>query len=126
MSCGEISLDRNSQYRLLAGVTLLVLLSACSDRAPPLGRGLAETFAADAPYFATRLKERFPIGSDANKLVTELRNEGFVVQGDREPDQFSARYEARGLVCRESWAVHWTADQGKIAAIGGSHNQACF
>lgn len=110
---------------LLIGVPLLVLLSACSDRAPPLGRGLPETFGPTAPYFDTRLKERFPVGSDAVKLVTELRNEGFTVKGGRDPNQFSARYEA-GLVCKKSWAVYWTAEQGKIAAISGSHNQACL
>jgi len=111
---------------LLIGVALLVLLSACSDRAPPLGRGLPETFGPTAPYFDTRLKERFPVGSDATRLLTELRNEGFAVKGDREPNQFSARYQAHGLVCKKSWTVYWTAEQGKIAAISGSHNQACL
>jgi hypothetical protein len=91
-----------------------------------LGRGLPETFGPAAPYFDTRLKERFPVGSDATKLVTELRNEGFAVKGAREPNQFSARYQAHGLVCKKSWTVHWTAEQGKIAAISGSHNQACL
>ena len=110
----------------LIGLALLVLLSACSDQAPPLGRGLPETFGPAAPYFDTRLKKRFPIGSDATKLVTELRNEGFAVQGGREPNQFSARYQAHGLVCKKSWAVYWTAEQGKVAAISGSHDQACL
>lgn len=118
----------NSQHCLLAGVTLLVLLSACSDRAPPLGHGLPETFAPNAPYFDTRLKERFPIGSDATKLVTELHNERFKVKGAGIPGRFSARYEFldMDMACRESWTVHWTAEQGKIAAVGGRYEQACL
>jgi hypothetical protein len=119
-----ISVNPRSSVTVFS-VALLALLSACSDRSPPLGRGLPETF-GPSPYFDTRLKERFPIGSRAATLLAELFNEGFVVKGDREPDQFSARYEAHGLVCRDSWAVHWTAEQGKIAAIGGSHDQACL
>ena len=108
------------------GVALLALLSACSDRSPPLGRGLPKTFGPAAPYFDMRLKERFPIGSDAATLVTELRNEGFVIRDGRQPYQFSARYQAHDLVCKESWTVHWTAEQGKIATIGGSNEQACL
>lgn len=110
----------------LFATVLLVLLSACSDRAPPLGRGLPKTFGPSDPSFGTRLRERFPIGTDAVKLTTELRNEGFVVSGSREPGKFSARYEAHSLVCKESWAAQWTAEQGKIAAIDGSHHQACL
>lgn len=110
-----------------ATLSLVVLLSACSARAPPLGRGLAETFDPASPYFGTRLKERFPVGSDAAKLFAELRNEGFVVEAGREPDELSARYEAyENLVCKESWVVHWRAEHGRIASISGSHNQACL
>jgi len=92
-------------------VALLALLSACSDRSPPLGSVLPKTF-GPSTYFDTRLKDRFPIGSDAARLLAELRKEGCMVKAGREPDQFSARYEAHGLLCRESWAVHWTAEQG--------------
>jgi hypothetical protein len=106
-------------------VALLTLLSACSGRPPPLGSGLPKTF-GPSKYFDTRLKDRFPIGSDVAGLLAELRDEGFVVKGGPEPDQASARYETHGLVCRESWAVHWRAEQGKLVAIGGSHDQACL
>ena len=51
---------------------------------------------------------------------------GFVIKGAREPEQFSARYEAHDLVCKESWTVHWTAEQGKVAAIEGAYDQACL
>jgi hypothetical protein len=121
---GIIDVNPRSSVMVFS-VALLALLSACSDRSPPLGSGLPKTF-GPSTYFDTRLKERFPIGSDAAGLLAELRNEGFVVKGGREPGQFSAGYKAHGLVCRESWVVHWTAEQGKIATIGGSHDQACL
>jgi hypothetical protein len=61
-------------------LAVVALLSACSDRTPALGRGLPKTF-GPAPYFDTQLRKRFPVGSDATKLVAELRNEGVCDQG---------------------------------------------
>ena len=115
---------RGLRRTVVLALSLLTLLSAC-DRPPPLARGLPLSF-GPTQYFDARLKKRFPIGSDASKLMSELRIEGFEINGGREPYQFSARYEVHDLACRESWAVYWAAEQGKIATIGGDSRQTCL
>lgn len=126
-ACSASFRTRPASVMMAVTLAMVALLSGCSDRTPPLGRGLPKTF-GPAPYFDTRIKERFPIGSDAAKLASELHNERFKVKGAGIPGQFSARYEFldMDMACRESWTVHWTAEQGKIAAIGGTYEQACL
>jgi hypothetical protein len=54
----------NSTLVLLAALSL----SACADSGPPIGRG-GPRFAADVtPWFDTRVKQSFPVGSDDGKL----------------------------------------------------------
>jgi hypothetical protein len=106
-----------------------LLLSACGDGAPVIGRDLPRSWSDRTPYFDNRVKQRFPIGSDETKLLEELRNERFSISDIHDPSRhftFSALYEHSDLACRETWMISWRADHGKVANIQGNYRQVCL
>jgi hypothetical protein len=112
---------------LFAALAML-LSAACSNSEPPIGRGLPKTFGY-TPAFEERLRQRFPIGSDEQKLLVEIRSEKFGIQEVKDPSaphRFSARYDASEGACREEWTIQWAAEQGKITDITGLNRQICF
>lgn len=112
---------------LFAALAML-LSAACSNSEPPIGRGLPKTFGY-TPAFEERLKQRFPIGSDEQKLLVELRSEKFKIEEVKDPSsphRFSAHYDVSEVACREEWTIQWTAEQGKITDITGLNRQICF
>jgi hypothetical protein len=112
---------------LFAALAML-LSAACSNSEPPIGRGLPKTFGY-TPAFEERLRQRFPIGSDEQKLLVEIRSEKFRIQEVKDPSapqRFSARYDASEGACREEWTIQWAAEQGKITDITGLNRQICF
>jgi hypothetical protein len=107
----------------------VLLLSGCSVPPPPMGRGLSHTVAQMTPDFDRRMNQRFPVGSDEGELLAELRVERFTIKQANEPSaryRLTALYEGHGLVCRTWWTVEWSAEQGKITAIGGEYSQSCL
>jgi hypothetical protein len=114
---------------MLASVLGALLLAACSDSEPPIGRGLAMTFGL-TPAFEQRLRDRFPVGSDESRLIAELRSERFTLGEVHDPlsrYRNSALYEAsRGFACKGEWQIYWTATKGIIIAIGGMNREVCF
>lgn len=93
---------------MLLAVLSPLLLSACSDPVPAIGRELPRTLAQAAPYFDERIKQRFPVGSDEDRLLVELRKERFSVLETRDPPshyQRSAVSDHHDLVCREIWRI---------------------
>jgi hypothetical protein len=120
---------------MLRGITLVIfsvlLLAACSDPTPPIARGLSKSLApmSTKGAFDERIKQRFPIGREEAYLIQELRSERFIITPVTEsssPYRFSAIYENHSLVCKESWTVNWSADQGKITDIEGRVGQVCL
>src|SRR5580692_10670773 len=102
--------------RLMFVVFCAYGLSACSTPVPSLGRGLPRTF-VPTPDFDRRINERFPVGSEENKLLAELHSERFAIiasQDGSKPYRFSALYVAQNIPCRESWRIQWNAEQGRI------------
>lgn len=93
--------------RKMLTVLAMLVLSACSKQPPPIGRDLPITFGY-TPAFEQRLSQRFPVGSEEQQLVTELRNEVF------------------GIACKDEWTVQWSADQGKITGITGLNRRVCL
>ena len=99
----------------------------CSDPTPPIGRDLPKTFAPNDTYFDRRIKQRFPIGSDEENLLAELRSERFTTKETHDPSsryRLSALYESHDLACKESWTIQWIAEQGKIKDIEGKYIQS--
>src|ERR1700734_1508685 len=109
-------MQRDIRSSVLLMALCALVLAACSDPVPAIGRGLPKTFAEAAPYFDNRIKERFPIGSDEETLRAELHGEGFTIKELHDPSsryRLSALYEGHDLACKESWNVQWTAEGGK-------------
>jgi hypothetical protein len=67
------------------GVCLLV---ACSEHIPHLAQGLPRTFGPTSD-FPARVRERFPLGSGEDILISELRSEDFEISDiDNAADQY--------------------------------------
>lgn len=106
-----------------------LLLAACSESEPPIGRGLPAIFGY-TPAFEQRLRERFPVGSDESRLIAELRSEKFTLGEIQDPSsryRNSALYEtSHGFACKGEWRIYWTASKGIINQIGGMNREVCL
>jgi len=98
---------------------------------PPLAEGLPRSASGyDGGPFAARLKLRFPVGSEEEKLVAELRAEKFEIPKYYDPSgryQHYAQYRIGvGLVCNDVWSVWWSAQQGRLTEIHGNVERPCL
>ena len=112
--------------RQILPVIVAMLLSACSAQPPPMARNLATR---DTSHFDERVRQRFPVGSDENRLEAELRNERFSIAEIHDPAnryQMSARHEVNSMICREDWTILWSAEEGKITGIEGRIQDTCL
>jgi hypothetical protein len=115
---------RTTHRQIVLAVLSALLLSACSDPTPLIGQGLPKSF-GPTPEFDRRIRQRFPIGSDEAVLLAELRSERFAIKETHDLSsryRFTALYEAHEVVCKESWTVQWTAEQGRISNIAGEYS----
>jgi hypothetical protein len=106
----------------------MVLLCGCSKSDPPIANELPKPIFDDT-YFDERVRQRFPVGTAADKLVAELRSESFIVDEFHDLSgryQHLARYEISRLVCSETWDIFWSVQGGKISAIKGSYRNYCL
>lgn len=101
----------------------VVSACACASPVPPLARGLP-TGLRPTSDFDRRIKERFPVGSDASILSAELGRERFSIRPATSLDgayQFSGYYRRHELPCRETWSVLWSVQSGTISAVEGRY-----
>jgi hypothetical protein len=116
-----MTLMEGMRRRMMLAVFCAFVVSACSNDAPPLGRGLPRSFSPTSD-FDRRIKERFPVGSEESKLLTELHGERFAITQTPDlsnPYRFSALYVAQSIGCRESWKTKWNAEHGRVVGIEG-------
>jgi hypothetical protein len=110
-------------------ILTIASVAGCSQAPPPIGRDLPIGFGY-TPYFNDRVSKRFPAGSDANKLLAELRRERFTVVAENHDRssryRLSATYEIDGLVCKDVWTIEWTAEQRKIKEIRADSRDLCL
>jgi len=87
---------------------------------PRLVRGLA----FGRSEISLRLRQRYPIGSDVQRLQGDLAHDAFQVASARQ----SARAEwGDGVPCRYFVRVDWRADgKGRLASIEGDYENACW
>jgi hypothetical protein len=115
---------------------LCLCLCGCSSE-PPLAVGLPKpeyNEYSDDYYFDARVKQRFPIGSDEQKLVAELRAEKFKLyeyhdSSGRYDYQHEADYRGRGGLaepCDYVWAIWWSAREGRLTEIKGFVQHPCL
>ncbi len=104
-----------------------VSLSGCYSKVPPIAQGGPKNVELATPYFDDQVKQRFPVGSDEEKLRAEFHRESFRISETNDPHvgyQYIATYRENGI-CRVSWTVHWNADQGKITNTTAAYTQTC-
>jgi hypothetical protein len=103
-------------------------VSACVDSPPELGSGLPTNFQQARPYFDQRVKERFPVGSDETRLLAALHRQHFAISqsGNSSGYPNSARYEANQIVCKLTWIISWSAEEGRIKEIAGDYGDVCL
>jgi hypothetical protein len=120
--------SRGISFPLLLALTVFGV-AACAEPPPRIGRDLPSAFAEARPAFDKRVKEHFPIGSNEDSLLSELRQESFKIDSTNvSPDQHSAAatFTAHQIVCKSMWVIRWTSDRGKIAAIAGDYGASCL
>src|ERR1700683_5656856 len=110
-----------SPWRPCAFLALMVaFMCGCTRSIPPVAQGLTIPL-GPTQEFASRLRERFPVGSPAQSLTTELRNENFELNlASHSPaGTYSALYVSGGFPCKDEWSVEWTTQADKMATITG-------
>jgi hypothetical protein len=111
------TLGMHRDFTLALCATLL--LCACASPTPPIAQGLPKTFGPTSDFDA-RIRQRFPVGSDEGRLISELRAENFAIAEIHDPSsqyRRMAHYQSHALACRETWTVRWASDQGQITGI---------
>ena len=113
-------LSDNMRMNLLILVVTVLIVAACADSPPPIGKALPKLMTEAKPAFDKRVKERFPVGSNESAFLAEMGRENFTVTPG------SAVRDISGFPCRRTWAISWSAKDGKIIAIESDYDQTCL
>ena len=77
--------------------------------------------------FDERIRERFPIGSSEDKLLTFLANEGFFPDWRSRDNPNVSFFVQSGLICQKIIRVFWRADAfGTLTDVRGSYESRCI
>ena len=77
--------------------------------------------------FDGRIRERFPIGSNEDKLLVFLANENFFPDWRRRDSPNSSFFVQSGLICQKIVRVFWRADPGGVLTdVRGSYESRCI
>ena len=77
--------------------------------------------------FDGRIRERFPIGSSEDKLLTLLANEGFFPDWRSRDNPNASFFVQSGLICQRIARVFWRADTtGALTDVHGSYESRCI
>ena len=96
------------------------LLTRLRLRLPPIARGMPSKYAEGKEVFDARIKARFPVGTQEEDLIAELREQGFPLPSCLGPDAWaSSTYNRTLFVFRTIWSVRWRAEDGRVTEILG-------
>jgi hypothetical protein len=74
-----------------------------------------------------RLHERFPVGSNQEKLVAYLADAGFLPEWPRRDGFYGSSFIKSGTICTKIIHVLWRADiNGILTDIAGSYESRCI
>ena len=77
--------------------------------------------------FDGRIRQRFPIGSNEDKLVDFLANEGFFPDWRSRDNPNASFFVQSGLICQKIVRVFWRADTtGALTDVHGSYESRCI
>jgi hypothetical protein len=97
------------------------LASACKPHTPEIGRDLPTNIEEASTIFGARVKATYSEGTSEERLVDELRRQGFVLKRQH-ADWKCAVFTRRSLLINTNWSVCWRAENGTIASIGGTYH----
>jgi|GEM_PF-2727661 len=76
--------------------------------------------------FDARIRERFPIGSPEEHLVSYLAAEGFAPEWRQRNEANASILVHAGLICEKSVRVFWRSDPaGLLTEVNGSYESQC-
>jgi hypothetical protein len=77
--------------------------------------------------FDKRMRERFPVGADEDKLIAYLDAEKFLPEWRRRDDSNRSVFVWNGLLCKKIVRVSWRADAtGLLTEVGGTYESQCL
>jgi hypothetical protein len=106
------------------------VLTACEGsgtQVPAIGVDLPEKVNEAQPVFDRRVKQSFPVGSDAAAMVAALKEQGFdgpeIWPADHEQPSAGANIRSMdflsGSIFKTLWSVRWRQEGDKITEIWG-------
>lgn len=92
---------------------------------------IAATLPGDESQFSRelgeRIRERFPVGSNEDKLIGYLVSEDFVPEWRRRDDANASSFIRNGLLCTKIVHVLWRADaSGVLTEVNGAYASHCL
>jgi hypothetical protein len=116
-----------------AATLLLMALSFAAGRMTLAARIMPEivaTLPGDESQFSreldARLRERFPIGTSQDKLISYLVGADFAPDWPQR-DGNASMFIFNGLLCTRMARVLWRADDaGKLTNVGGAYESHCL
>ncbi len=73
-----------------------------------------------------RIRERFPIGTSEESLISYLTDEGFIPKWRRRDDPNESDFIRNGLLCTDVVRVFWRADAtGVLTDVSGAYESHC-
>ena len=74
-----------------------------------------------------RFRDRFPIGSDEDKLLYFLRTQNFIPDWRRRDEPNAAYFLRRGLLCEQTIFVTWSAEpSGALRSVRADYKSHCL
>ena len=106
---------------VLAGLAAPMLAGCGAEpQLPEIARGLPSNYAEGEAIFDARLKSRFPVGTQEEKLVNELSRQGFPIPPVRDSQGNAySEFTRSDFIFQTIWSVRWRAEDGRIAEIWG-------
>jgi len=93
------------------------------DVLPALARDLPKDTKAADRVFQQRVAQRFPAGTPAAALETELKAQGFGIESSA--GWHTASLKRKLFPCEIIWRVRWRAAAGKVSETDASYGTAC-
>ncbi|WP_299420849.1 hypothetical protein [Sphingomonas bacterium] len=83
------------------------------------------TFSTGDAQFKTRVKNLYPVGSSEQRLLDDLKEQGFDI--DVRPGDLSMADLHRFIGCGDKvWSIRWRAFKGRITEIFGVYGPVCM
>ncbi len=77
--------------------------------------------------FDERIRARFPLGADEDKLIAYLAAEKFMPEWRRRDDPNASVFLWNGLLCKKTIRVIWRADAaGLLGEVNGTYESQCL